>query len=175
MQRAFNINYLKCLFSFPNELKLHPRTHQISNKYLEAKFRGCFIQVSQVNLVNLKLKDRTVVFINTHRKFGHKFTNLEASQQNRREKKRFKRGHFPHWVKPAICVNEKEKKTNLSCFWLVSVNTKCKDFLVLFEFLLIGVSCQIYTLFMMAKWMPFHPLSTTTQLSFFFTETKLLN
>ena len=43
-------------------------------------------EIPQVNLVSLKLKDRTVVSINTHRKFGHKFTNLEASQQNRKKK-----------------------------------------------------------------------------------------
>ena len=50
MQSAFRTNYLKYLFLFPNELKLHPKTHQFSNKYLEAMFRGCFSSVSQVNL-----------------------------------------------------------------------------------------------------------------------------
>ena len=52
MQRAFQINYLKYLFRFPNELKLHLKTHQISREYLEGKFRGSFSQVSQMKLVN---------------------------------------------------------------------------------------------------------------------------
>ena len=36
--------------------------------YWEAKFRGCLGQVKQVKLVNEKLEDLPVVFIDTHNK-----------------------------------------------------------------------------------------------------------
>ena len=68
MPNAFRINYLKYLFIFPNELKLHSKTYQISKKYREAKFRGCFSQVQQVELVNKKLEDLHMVFIDTYNK-----------------------------------------------------------------------------------------------------------
>ena len=64
-----NLNFL---IIFPSELKLHPNPDQIKKKVFEAKFTGCFSQVSQVNLVNLKLEYRTLVFITltpSYRKF----------------------------------------------------------------------------------------------------------
>ena len=50
MTGAFWICYLKSLCIFPNELKLQPKIPQISRKCLEAKFRGRFRQVQQVNV-----------------------------------------------------------------------------------------------------------------------------
>ena len=80
MSRAFRINHLKYLFLFPNELKLHPKTHQISKKYIEAKYRGCFSQVQQVKLVNKKFEDRSVVFIDTHNKLQEVWKYIHPSR-----------------------------------------------------------------------------------------------
>ena len=57
------------IISVDNSLiNLHSKPKQTSTKYLEAKFRGGFIQVQQVKLVNKKLEDQPVVFIDTHNK-----------------------------------------------------------------------------------------------------------
>ena len=70
MQKAFWINYIKYLFLFPNELKFNQKTHEISEKYLEAKFRGCFSQVQQVNLKNKSYLHLPGVFIKLHTKYA---------------------------------------------------------------------------------------------------------
>ena len=44
---------LKYLFIFPNGLKLHTKTHQVSKKYLEAKVKYCFSGCSTNTIVFL--------------------------------------------------------------------------------------------------------------------------
>ena len=48
--------------------KSESKTQQSSKTYWEAQFGGCFSQVQQVKLVNIKLEDQPVVFIDTHNK-----------------------------------------------------------------------------------------------------------
>ena len=66
---ALWICYLKSLCIFPNELKLQPKIPQISRKYLEAKFRGRFRQVQQVNVKAKIFGQFPEVFIKLYTKF----------------------------------------------------------------------------------------------------------
>ena len=72
MPRAFWICYLKSLCIFPNELKLQPKIPQISRKCLEAKFRGRFRQVQEVNVKEKNYGPE--VFIKLYKKFWAIFT-----------------------------------------------------------------------------------------------------
>ena len=69
MPRAFWICHLKSLCIFPNELKLQPKIPQISRKCLEAKFRGRFRQVQQVNIKEKNYGQFPEVFIKVYKKF----------------------------------------------------------------------------------------------------------
>ena len=69
MPSAFWICYLKSLCIFPNELKLQPKIPQISRKCLEAKFRGRFSQVQQVNVKGKNYGQFPEVFIKLYKKF----------------------------------------------------------------------------------------------------------
>ena len=69
MPRSFWICYLKSLCIFPNELKLQPKIPQISRKCFEAKFRGCFCQVQQVNVKEKNYGQFPEVLIKLYKKF----------------------------------------------------------------------------------------------------------
>ena len=69
MPRAFWICYLKSLCIFPNELKLQPKIPQISRKCLEAKFRGRFRQVQQVNVKDKNYGQFPEVLIKLYKEF----------------------------------------------------------------------------------------------------------
>ena len=70
---SFSLNrticYLKSLFIFPNEFKLEPKIPKISRKCLEAKFRGRFCQVQQVNVKDKNYWEFPGVFIKLYKKF----------------------------------------------------------------------------------------------------------
>ena len=68
-QGLFQICYLKSLCIFSNELKLQPKIPQISRKCLEAKFRGRFCQVQQVNVKEKNDGQFPGVFIKLYKKF----------------------------------------------------------------------------------------------------------
>ena len=55
---------------FPNELKLQPKIPQISRKCFEAKFRGRFRQVQQVNVKEKNYGQFPEVFIQLYKIFG---------------------------------------------------------------------------------------------------------
>ena len=69
MPRAFWICYLKSLCIFPKELKLQPKIPQISRKCLEAKFRGRFRQVQQMNVKEKNYGQFPEVLIKLYKKF----------------------------------------------------------------------------------------------------------
>ena len=96
MPRAFYICYLKSLCIFPNELKLQPKIPQISRKCLEAKFRGCFRQVQQVNVKEKNYGQFPEVFI----KFYKKFWAISTIK----------------WRRKKICRKTKQKKNLIGSF-----------------------------------------------------------
>ena len=81
MPMAFQICYLKSLCIFPNELKLQPKIPQISRKCLEAKFRGRFRQVQQVNVKEKNYGQFPGVFIKLYKKVLSNFHNKMAKKK----------------------------------------------------------------------------------------------
>ena len=89
MPRAFGIRYLKSLCIFSNELKLQPKIPQISRKCLEAKFRGRFRQVQQVNFKEKNYGQFPQVLIKLYKKFWAISTKNDGGKKSAVKRKNF--------------------------------------------------------------------------------------
>ena len=88
-----------CLKGF----KLKPKTPQISEKCLEAKLRGCFSHVQQVNLKN-NIMYTSPGYLSIDTKLFRKFHSILPRKRFAVKLKKKKLiGHSPPLVKVAIC------------------------------------------------------------------------